>query len=308
MALTSISRTNPDFGNVPRVAGYGCWEEITDCTGDSDLLTIDAVDWSRSTDGSIVVRTTPACRVAITSCLLDNNSNVILGTGDKRGDSGFIEKRVGGEWVWVGELYANFPANVGIMYGEASPYCYLDSKSKYTISRELRIRLPEYEPGTTYRLTYFFQAFNEEHKRCSVTHTVSIPKQTNKRFDFVSLGWNALGGETVKPEIRINDGNVPFLLLKESMLECKQGNRWIEALYDKEPAFRIYKDKVVQELMPCANLANHYCVYPQHWDIYVEDGVADYRLTLVFCDNADGSGERYTLTLYLNTELLAEYQ
>lgn len=71
-------------------------------------------------------------------------------------------------------------------------------------------------------------------------------------------------------------------------------------------------------LLPCKNLANHYQIPSGygHFSLHrskldntdPENPPTDYRLTLVFCDNADGSGKRYTLTLYLNTGMLAEYR
>ena len=80
---------NPDFGNVGRSIGVENTQRITDCEGDTGLLSIDAVDWADSVPGSITVKLTPA---------------EVLCFGQLRADGtydpcGYAEKLVGGEWV-----------------------------------------------------------------------------------------------------------------------------------------------------------------------------------------------------------------
>lgn len=318
---------NPDFGNVPKVAGYGCFEEITDCTGDTDLLTIDAIDWSRSTDGSAVVRTTPTQFLVMESegKGIDGAS---FGKRDKRGLSGFAEKKVGVRWESVGEIWVGSPNGTGVMQSSGSggekrrSGCSLSPNSG-DYFRETRVELPEYDYGATYRLTYFFLEVGEDGRPYdevhSLSHTVTLPKKSNKRLDFVSLGWEETTSSDVYPEIRVNHGEVPYLSLYDCTLEHEQDGQWVESTWKGKSAFFLvpYVDGItpIVKLEQCKNLENHYRV-PRRYSLFISnlDGTdsehppTDYRLTLVFCDNADGSGERYTLTLYLNTELLAEYK
>lgn len=311
---------NTDFGNVPKVAGYGCLEKIRDCTGDTDLLTIDAIDWSRSTDGTIAVRTTPSGVLSLTSQPLDDEGYV-TGDGDERGLRGYAEKKIDGEWEYVGEVGIGYVAYVGSGFeGFPDPDALLRhvcERGYYGNTRwsyqELRALLPEYEPGVTYRISYFFRS--QEDKGWSdevytVSHTVTIPERSDKRFDFISLGWESSAGKAYAPEIRVNYGEAPYLLLDACKLENKENGRWVKSLDDDgEPALWIYKDEPTQVLKPCERTPNHYYLFQSYWStVMINPEIPDYRLTLVFCDNADGSGERYTLTLYLNTELLAEYK
>lgn len=311
---------NTDFGNVPKVAGYGCLEKIRDCTGDTDLLTIDAIDWSRSTDGAIAVRTTPSGVLSLTSQPLDSRGYA-TGDGDERGLRGYAEKKVDGKWEYVGETDIWFVAHVSYSIWDWEPtpdafFVYIHNGIREMMEwvyREIRVFLPEYEPGATYRITYFFRteiANGWSDELHSVSYTVTLPPQNDKRFDFVSLGWGSSDGRRIAPEIRVNYGEAPYLLLDACKIEQKENGRWVESLDDEgESAFWTFGDEPTQALKPCCNLPNHYYLPQSYWYIALSRiPCPDYRLTLVFCDNADGSGERYTLTLYLNTELLAEYK
>ena len=318
---------NVDFGNVPSIAGYGCFEPITDCVGDTDLLTIDAIDWSRSTDGSLLLNVTPQKTHLYMSSWVMNIHGESHGSADERGVTGFAEKKVGGKWAYVGEVEVYDSSNVmqsSDSGGKKGFGCsiYADNKS----FQEMFARLPEYDYGATYRLTYFFLEMGEDGRPYdevhSVTHTVTLPKKTNKRLDFVSLGWDGPRNASIYPEIRVNYGEVPYVLINECTLEHKQGFRWGEPMRNGESAFYIspYLGDVLR-LSQCENLENHYQVSGilggrSYFSLYLsnldgtdpENPPTNYRLTLVFCSNPDGSGERYTLTLYLNTELLAEYK
>ncbi len=318
---------NPGFGNVPEVAGYGCWEEITDCTGDTDLLTIDAIDWSRSTDGSIAVRTTPACFLSLTSQPLDSEG-FATGAGDERGKRGYAEKLVGDSWEYVGEIGIEWVVYVFVMSFPGDPprpdssVAYVRPDSGLTF-RELRVRLSEYKPGTTYRLTYFFRQKIESgwSDECySVTHTVALPERSDKRLDFISLGWECAANTQIRPEIRVNRGTPPYLLLEACSLEHKENGQWIETIREKEsiPELGLYKSESVftmlarkygptEELLPCSHAPNHYNL-EGIWALSIDKEFQNHRLTLVFCDNADGSGKQYTLVLNLDTTMLAEYK
>lgn len=309
---------NPNFGNVPEMAGYGCWEKIKDCTGDTDLLTIDAIDWSRSTDGSIAVRTTPACLLSLTSQPLDSKG-FATGDGDERGMRGYAEKKVGGSWEYVDEIDIWFVAYVSYSVMDWGPtpdafFVYVRNNVYETDRqsfREIRVILPEYEPGATYRIHYFFRSQIDKEwsdEVYTVSHTVTLPEQTDKRLDFISLGWESSAGKSIAPEIRVNYGEAPYLLLNACNLEHKEDNRWVKSLFDDEPAFWVLSDEPTMELSTCQRTQNHYYAFQSFWYTVIDPEIRNYRLTLVFCDNADGSGERYTLTLYLNTEMLAEYR
>lgn len=314
-----------DFGGMPEIAGYGYLEEITDCTGDTDLLTLDEIDWSRSTDGWIVIRTTPSQHVFMTSKVVWEGGES-YGTAHRRGLMGYAEKKVGGRWKSVGEIYVYLANNAGPMQSSgnnsARRWCSISPEDPRGF-KDIRVELPEYEYGATYRITYFFLKGDEDGYPYgginSIRHTVTLPQKTNKRLDFVSLGWEDTHSTTVYPEIRVNHGEAPYLSLYDCTLEHKQDGQWVKSTRKGKSAFFIspYVGGIVPvvELEPCENLANHYRL-PNRYSLLLHDlddadagtPPTDFRLTLVFCDNADGSGERYTLTLYLNTELLSEYR
>lgn len=99
----------------------------------------------------------------------------------------------------------------------------------------------------------------------------------------------------------------PYFLISESYQEYRENGRWEqEELF--AGALQHLGDGPTVELMSYWLPPNHYNLWCRRVFSDSEHPPTDYRLTLVFCDNADGSGERYTLTLYLNTELLAEYK
>ena len=320
-----------DFGGVPEVAGLGLLEEITDCEGDIDLITLDEIDWSRSTDGSIVIRLSPSQCIYMTSKIVWMGGET-YGTPEKRGVMGFAEKKVGCSWRRVGEIYVYLANNAGPMLlnngavGEVDPraqrWCSVSPEDARDF-KDIRVELPEYNYGATYRVTYFFITGDEDGNPYggvhSVRHTVTLPKKTNKRLDFVCAGWEDAGWFNVYPEIRVNYGETPYLALDACYVEHEQDGQWVKSTHDGESAFsywwHIGSGSPIIELKQCETLANHYRV-PEKYELYLSllDGTdpdnqpADFRLTLVFCDNADGSGERYTLTLYLNTEILKEYE
>ncbi len=304
---------NPDFGNVPRVCKPVDLQRVRDCEGDTDLLKIDAINWATSRQGVIKLNTTPAARLSMTSAQLHGNKLVY-----DRGD-GLCEKLVNGEWVDVGELLVDWARPVLRMYDDLSGRqgCYLDpSVEDSEIYRSIAATMPEYEPGATYRLTYYFREMlswdRYSDQLYSVSHTVKIPAPSDKRFDLITPGLEVYGDGSgigrIVPVIRVNWGEAPYVQQHLCTVEKRQGSSWVQALNRfGEPAFvwrheedRIYKQMQARTLKQVStDLDGEYYQIAISVSISVDDADALYRVTIPFTENLDGSGERYTLTLNL---------
>ncbi len=309
---------NPDFGNVPRVCGVENLQRVRDCVGDTDLLQIDAIDWNASRPGVIKLTTTPRVHLLIRSAAFDDDGTVVGDTCD-----GFCEKLVDGTWINIGEIEAYLGEHVSNMFTFVSAPCELmPGTDKPDWFEKMRVMLPEYEAGATYRLTYYFHEVDDtwgyrSDELYSVSHTVTIPKSSNRRFDLASAGvvskWveEYGGGMQIAPIIQVNYGEVPYVQQHLCTVEKREGSRWVKAMcYNGEPAFvwrheedRIYKQMQVRTLKRVStNMGREYYQVAVSVNISVNDIDALYRVTIPFTEHLDGSGERYTLTLNLRFE------
>ncbi len=315
---------NPDFGNVPEVCRPYNWVEITDCTGDTDVMTAEEVQWLRSEPGWVVVRLRASKDVFLSPTRFAGGAAV----DDVSEPYGMIEKLFGGEWQRISDMTPHWADISETSLGVTPPYTFVpgllatDNPSHDETMDTFRIKIPEYEPGATYRFTYLFREMAQEYPResgdelYSISHTVTIPEATEKRFDLVSLGINehsprsgGIRSFSVEPIIRVNDGDAPYTHYAETTFEKLVNGRWVTSLgssdtfWSEMPEVLGKQDFRRLEVYQYRreDLSNYYTLDP-YLDLYISDASADYRLTLVFCENEDGSGERYTLTLNLRFE------
>lgn len=303
LGIEYYDRENPDFGNVGRSIGAENMQSITDCEGDTGLLSIDAVDWANSFPGSIAVKLTPTEVLCFGQLRAD-------GTYDP---SGYAEKLVGGEWTPVGDIDVTWPQTVVSLEGELIG-CYVDPDNPNPdIYQGLRVNLPEYELGAEYRITYLFRRVPDRKlsdELYSVTHTVTIPPRSTKRFDLA-------GTELLIPDedsewvclrsliIRVNSGSVPYLASGGIRLERWTGLRW--AVVRREDGSAPVYMADLGEVQPLKEYRGYdgryydgYYEVPLSWSFDLGHSSGEYRLTIPFCENEDGTGETYTLCLHLN--------
>lgn len=332
---------NPDFGNVPEVCREEQWIPITDCVGDTDKLV--ATEYSISTMGGVYVRLSSNADVMLTTHHYENGELV-----DRSGtqvDYGIVEKLVDGEWVSLGDI-KQYVVMTALVRMEREPSINAEvvrpcECMKYAYGRQ--VATPDSEPGAKYRITHYFKAmegmphtepscesYTEDSAESyatylkelvtrgtpkelySITHTVSIPAASSKRFDLVDAG---LRGNSsfgyIKPCIRVNYGDAPYIDLTQLKYEKREDGRWVDALQeDGTSAIVPHKvlgdNSTVRELVHEEGTSNYYVPQQLFLRAGAADPDADYRVTIVFAEHPDGSGEQYTLTLNLRFDELTK--
>lgn len=309
---------NPDFGGVPDVCTVTGAVEITDCTGDTDVLTAEEVQWARSGPRWLFVRMSASRNVFLTPYHMVDGE--IVDDGGSR--EGVIEKLVNGEWREIADMTPHWADLSETPLGVVGNYTFTlallsDDNPNRKIMNTLMIPMPEYEAGATYRFTYFFREMLQEYPRetgaelYSITHTVTIPAATDKRFDLVNWGlepieWqdddDGTASGIISPTIRVNSGEAPYLDYNSTEFEVKDGGKWVRAVSESVYGalnLDLYPDDSDFASLNVTKFDGYYEVSPPQIRLGVDDLSADYRLTLHFTEHPDGSGEQYTLTLRL---------
>ncbi len=168
----------------------------------------------------------------------------------------------------------------------------------------VRVRFPVSEPGR-YRLTLRFGEDSGE--ECTASGTVVIPEASERDFDLISVDLTPYSGTDAESEghvraaaiCRSNVGSLPYQDLQNVRLERLSGGTWVDA----SSAVKYLVDMTQSNpyVSPVAYNVTDPATGKTADDIFC--GVAEfaaapdtrYRLTLEFCENADGSGERYVL-------------
>ena len=183
----------------------------------------------------------------------------------------------------------------------------------------IAIPFPLHASGT-HNLVYTFHGLLDGSTH-TVSHTLTIPEPTESKFDFLSPDITEgstriipLGEDATIFRIaalcRTNDGTQPYQDLLATRLEKNVNGHWVDApavpggysavtaLSDEDaenpfysPAGYYVPDPLTGELV-----TNIFCGTSE---IYLDDVNSVYRLTMEFCENPDGSGERWTLTFNL---------
>ncbi len=175
-------------------------------------------------------------------------------------------------------------------------------------------------PGD-YRLTYYFRELidydiDEEGRYVNITtgdelysvsaeQTFTMPEATGKKFDIVNATFAAGQGE-LKLVLRSMDGTLPYFA--DDITEEHLGESGWEIEDDGEThygAMTFSSDSVysIREFPYPGPGAPATAVYYIRFSTpYVVPPFYEYRLTLTFTENEDGSGEQYTLVLRLSND------
>lgn len=168
----------------------------------------------------------------------------------------------------------------------------------------VRVRFPIFEPGR-YRLTLRFGEDSGE--ECTASGTVVIPEASERDFDLVSVDLTPYSGTDAESEghvraaaiCRSNTGSLPYQDLQNVRLERLSGGTWVDA--SSAVKYLVDMTQANPYVSPVAYNVTDPATGRAAEDVFC--GIAEfaaapdtrYRLTLEFCENADGSGERYVL-------------
>ena len=293
---------NADFGMVARSYLPSPYDElpIEDCTGDTDVVYIDAWYPNQSDD---VYR------------------NYIERWGEKDNpnyDALTLHLRLN-----IAKGYTVELMSVSVDGTETECSADLDPRLREHI---IPVAFPLHRPGA-HSITYNFRNADDG-SLYTITHTLTIPEPSGSKFDLLSPDIEVLYhrediehngatilnyGDSYAATLRIaavcrsNDGTMPYQDLLATRLEKSVDGRWVDApprpggysavtaLTDDEaensfisPAGYYVDDPITGEAV-----TNVFCGTA---GVYLDDAGAMYRLTMEFCENPDGSGERWVLT------------
>lgn len=325
---------NADFGLVEAVYRQTSAVEITDCTGDTDIMSIDYVlpnypdgvykeyvrtddygwwlsDSNESNALTLHLRATVHVdsRFALTTRhyragkLLSDESAL-----DLENDEGCIEKLVDGEWVRVG----GFILEREIYRDEDMEK--LEFKTLHYGVNSFVIRFPLHEPGT-YRLTYNFRTITGGvHTRpttgaeqYTVSHTLTIPEPSGKKFDLIApdISRTTNGRVRVAALCRSNDDRIPYQNLENTRLEKLVDGEWVDAsgaltlLADSNSDYGYFSPVGYDTTHPFTGeeVGNLFCGVAE---FKYESRTTRYRLTLEFAAGQKKSDTRYALQFELD--------
>lgn len=327
------SDENADFGLVG-VYSPADTVEITDCTGDTDALLATEI-LPNASDGvysdymkSEYVTQNPANGLMLHVRLAAVGSMNILLSSSVRDDTpfpdepfGYIE-RLGEDGGWTKLSPIEYDYSNALTYLSSSISEQTALRIAPGLAVEVGIRFPLHEPGT-YRITYYYRAaeyfggymgwtYSEPR---SISHTVTVPEASGKKFDLVSadISANEIAYDgsfvlRIGALCRTNDGTLPYQDLLATRLEIYSSGRWAPApsdgysavtgLRDEESENPFYSPSAYYTEDPFTgeDVTNVICGTAE---VRLADPSARYRLTMEFCENPDGSGERWILTLYI---------
>ncbi len=201
-----------------------------------------------------------------------------------------------GEWDW----YSNsmYAMAVLAMHDAGPKYPILWSgESEYT-----SLTLPVCEPGRYKCCLYFREAVSNENHHYktgtdlySISFEYEIPEASVNRFDLASLGvleGDESYGLCVEPTIRANRGKPPYLDRAEGKLEMRTEDGW----EDISDLLRLCPEDDKRRFA-----GNDVDGFLSQDRMYTEplDPDGEYRITLCYRENEDGTGGLYELTLRL---------
>ena len=209
---------------------------------------------------------------------------------------GFAEKLVDGEWEFYCEIYDN--SSLPLIPGYTPFFSYAGEFWHL-------FTLPWYDPGE-YRVTYYFrQCITRERSHYttgdelySVTHSFTAPEPSGSRFDVIGISFYT--GD-IWVTLRANDGEAPYIDGSRCEIERNEKGVWTSdgisaEIANYDPSKQFYRSHYDYDWMMPDDF-ERYGVYVVKFDGVTRE--YDYRLTLHFNENEDGSGEQYDLTLNL---------
>lgn len=290
---------NPDFGMVEELYHLnGVVEPITDCGGDTDVFCAETIEsnYMNLHYPSVRFSGEDGKSYAFTSDHYVDGELV-----EEHEEASYIEKLVDGEWVWYDRMWEIAARQ---QPGGIPPY--LSTSVGYTMS----FNFPYNDPGT-YRMTHYFRESVSElsyhyttgDELYSISHTYTVPEPSDKRFDLLSVAAYTYydSADTHIPHIymliRVNEGERIYLDRACGRIEKLVDGNWVD----------ITRPEYLDDDDSRRRYHGHYRegdgsdVFETWFDYFVIDDLsADYRITLEFVENEDGSGERYTLQFRMN--------
>ena len=298
--VVSHNDPNPDFGLVREVYSFAHPETpITDCEGDTDILNVEAVIWDEMQlmYPLASLRLTAAKDVAFTTGIYSGGATE---KDPKYFPKSSIERLEDGEWAEYGELWASHTSL--LMHGEP-PFSGMSAGTM-----EWEFGIPVNDPGT-YRITvYFRELLSREYYRYAtgdelyhVTFTITIPEASKKPFDVISMRidgygyWDRVSAAHIA--IRMNGEKNICMDLAMGTLEMFKDGEWVDVTHHLQ---KLTEEDIAQGAYRyIGDLWRNGNVYHCSAHFNAIDIEYEHRLKLEFCENDDGTGERYTLTLRL---------
>lgn len=317
---------NPDFGYADRVFSTAYRTPASDCTGDTDLLCVEYIlpDYAHfGCSRGYEIRFSSERDDLVFSYPRYVDGKQVSKDGMPAG-MGLVERFEDSEWVEAGRFaYAN-------MYHTGSaPFGRLMKMADGSYSAAMMDVVDGFDVFSTpglYRFTHYFRKcisddsahFETGERLYSVSHTLEIPGPTEKPFDVLQVMLHSQAHmeyeQNRKPyvwvHIRLNSGSLYFDTACAE-LEVKDGLSWVEVTSpngdtsavhlasEDLPAHQRYIGADTDAWNSPAKRGEPVTISEMFdFNVYA-DPSADYRLTLHFAENEDGSGEQYTLTLNL---------
>lgn len=287
--------TYGEFGNVKSVYVEGDVEIPIKVSGETDLLTVTALEYDGQ--GSAYISLRPAEGRMFSMGAADVNLRVHPWKEGTPFDLATVERYEDGKWVHYTDIDSFAFGMVAIDF-VSGPYVITRDESR------LPLNPPLLEPGR-YRVTFNFrEAFGDRDSGLSCEDTVhhitmeyEIPDASSSKYDIVYLvvlepEWR--GFTRLQFVLRANEGRAPFRRYDKVDIEKLVGGRWEK-----------------QDLLANNAIPNYY----QRWDLYLSDYKfaeyhvdltraldlnSDYRITMYFTE-ANSSKNYFPLQIHVRT-------
>ena len=290
-----------DFGNTERTLSTAKETistaeriPISDCSGDTDFIEATSyyfTTWNGAPELGVCF--SGEHDAAVTEKVFEDG----MQTSRVRFDNPVTMERLeDGEWVDLKNIRPDKLATVG----GVPDYVVLPCGGS-----RILLPFPIHESGT-YRLTYKMRESTGDYSTgdtlYSISHTVTVPEATDSRFDIVSVDYIGQGGVYVA--IRPNtDGAALYLDRARGTIEKKSDGGEYTDITDTDVGLSM-------NLLPEDDEGRYYdtateprlCGYDDLFmfrQFLTLKDAGEYRLTLFFTRNPDGTGEQYTLRLNL---------
>ena len=284
-----------DFGNSDKTFPAANRISISDCSGDTDF--IEATSCYFTTlygEPQLGVCFSGEHDAAVTVKVYEDGTQTSPGVWSD--DAVTMERLEDGEWV---DLQSIRPYKLATVGGEPS-YVVLPGGGGH-----LLLPFPTHESGT-YRLTYKMRentgSYSTGDTLYSISHTVTIPEATGSRFDIVSVDYIDQGGVYVAIRPNMDDAAL-YLDRARGTIEKKSDGGGYTDITDSDigSSMSLLREDDVSRYYETSAEPRRYGyddLFMLRQPLALEDA-GEYRLTLFFAQNPDGSGERYTLRLNL---------
>lgn len=293
---------NADFGyadEVITVGTYGSENTVEGLSGDTDIVTIETVGFDYG-----LFRAERPCSIRVVMkndrCLAQTDSRGEVDSWDfcdieRLNEDGTVTA------CGAGASRNVSPFDIVVLYPD----------STHVIATDF----PFFSEPGTYRVTYYFRNVMDENlpvkqnlgdEEYELSHTVVVPEITDRPFDLLSLdsrgynpglkrGFEHTYSDTDKKVtlmLTLRRNGEKTLFAESSKLEWLKDGEWEEmpAVEGRESSvgtLRSYPEEDDERIVLVRA------------DGYFPDTEADYRMTIRFAENEDGSGEEYVLTLNL---------